>query len=84
MSRPDDEFRILDADHELLADISRNSGGSSVPPDSIDRIPDLLPNRDVLIENPIGVPIWNTGTFLFLLIGLLTLEWVVRRSIRMT
>ena len=84
VSRPDDEFRILDADHELLADISRNSGGSSVPPDSIDRIPDLLPNRDVLIENPIVVPIWNTGTFLFLLIGLLTLEWVVRRSIRMT
>ena len=84
VSRPDDEFRILDADHQLLEDISRNSGGTSVPPDSIDRIPDLLPNRDVLIENPIVVPIWNTGTFLFLLIGLLTLEWVVRRSIRMT
>ena len=82
--RPDDEFRILDADHDLLEKIASQSGGSSVPVDSIERIVNLLPNRDVLIENPIVVPIWNSGTFLFLLIGLLTTEWVGRRLIRMT
>ena len=82
--RPDDEFRVLDADHELLDRIASESGGASVPVDSIDRILNLLPNRDVLIENPIVVPIWNSGSFLFLLIALLTTEWVGRRLIRLT
>jgi len=82
--RPDDEFRILDSDHGLLDRIATESGGSSVPIDSLDRIVDLLPNRDVLIENPIIIPIWNSGSFLLLLIGLLTTEWVGRRLIRMT
>ena len=82
--RPDDEFRVLDTDHDLLERIASESGGTTVPIDSIERIVNLLPNRDVLIENPIVVPIWNSGTFLFLLIGLLTTEWVGRRLIRMT
>ena len=84
VERPDDEFIILDTDHELLAGVSNDSGGFVVAPDEIDRIPDLLPNRDVLIENPIVVPIWNTGTFLYLLITLLSLEWIIRRLVRMT
>ena len=84
VERPDDEFIVLDTDHELMAGISNDSGGFVVAPDEIERIPELLPNRDVLIENPIIVPIWNTGTFLYLLITLLSIEWIIRRLVRMT
>ena len=81
--RPDDEFRVPDTDHQLLSDLARSTGGSVLDRENIENLPSLLPNREVLIENPIIVPIWNTGAFFFLLLGLLGFEWIGRRIIRM-
>ena len=81
--QPDDEFRNPDTNHELLSDIAATTGGRVLTPDSIDNLPSLLPNREVLVQNPIVVPIWNSGTMFLLLLGLFTFEWMGRRLIRM-
>ncbi|MBG83469.1 MAG: hypothetical protein CMJ40_02860 [Phycisphaerae bacterium] len=81
---PEAEYRNLDTDHGLLELISRETGGSVLNPDSMNLLPDALPNRDVLIENPIRVSIWNSGFFFLVLILLLGFEWALRRMVRMT
>lgn len=81
--RPDDEFRNPDADHDLLVELAESTGGTVLDRDSLDSLPSHLPNREILVENPIIVPIWNSGLVFFLLIGLLTLEWIGRRLLRM-
>ncbi|MDG2029734.1 MAG: VWA domain-containing protein [Phycisphaerales bacterium] len=81
--RPDDEFRNPDADHQLLAELAESTGGSVLDPESLDSLPSVLPNREVLVENPIIIPIWNTGAVFFLVLGFLSAEWIGRRLIRM-
>jgi hypothetical protein len=81
--RPDDEFRVPDTNHQLLEDLSASTGGAVLDLESMENLPSLLPNREVLIENPIIVPIWNSGAMFFLLLGLLAFEWIGRRMLRM-
>jgi hypothetical protein len=81
--RPDDEFRNPDADHQLLAELAQSTGGSVLDPESLESLPSVLPNREVLVENPIIIPIWNTGAVFFLVLGFLSAEWIGRRLIRM-
>ena len=81
--RPDDEFRNPDTDHQLLANLAESTGGRVLDPESLDSLPSVLPNREVLVENPIIVPIWNTGAMFFLVLVFLTAEWIGRRLIRM-
>ncbi len=81
--RPDDEFRNPDTDHKLLDGLANVSGGAVLGRESLESLPTALPNREVLVENPIVVPIWNTGTMFFLLLGLLASEWIGRRLLRM-
>lgn len=81
---PDDEYRNLDPDHGFLEVFSRETGGLVLKGDSFEDLPDALPNRDVLIENPITVSIWNSWFFFILLLSLLGIEWTLRRALRMT
>ena len=81
---PDDEYRNLDTDHGFLEVFSRQTGGLVLTRDSFEDLPEALPNRDVLIENPITVSIWNSWFFFILLLSLLGVEWTLRRVLRMT
>ena len=81
--RPDDEFRVLESDHRILDELATASGGAVLGPDSLESLPKSLPNREVLVQNPLMVPIWNTGTFFIALLVLMSCEWVGRRMIRM-
>jgi hypothetical protein len=81
--RPDDEFRVLETDHRVLQELADVSGGAVLGPESLESLPTALPNREVLVQNPLIVPIWNTGTFFLILLVLLSSEWIGRRMIRM-
>ena len=81
--RPDDEFRILETDHRVLRELAEVSGGAVLGTESLNSLPTALPNREVLVQNPLNVPIWNTGAFFLLLLVLLSAEWIGRRMIRM-
>jgi len=80
---PDDETRHPETDHELLASISEQTGGRVLPPGDLVDLPQLLPNRRTRIVHEIAEPLWDTPLALILVIGLLTLEWVGRRMIRL-
>ena len=84
--RPDDELRMADADHDLLASIAEETGGSihevessEDPRPVLERIHEILPNRAVITENPLREKIWTSPLFLIVILLLATVEWSGRR-----
>ena len=79
-----DERRVLDSDHESLASLAQATGGWVATPSEFNQIPDLLPNRARTIASPPRrVSLWDRPIVLFLLISLLTFEWIGRRVLRL-
>ncbi|MCP4837660.1 MAG: hypothetical protein GY895_23190 [Phycisphaera sp.] len=84
--RPDDELRLADANHVLLATVAKETGGSLHPIDDpgddrpvLDRIHEVIPNRAVITETPLRERIWTSPLFFFLILLLVTVEWSGRR-----
>ncbi|MCZ2098361.1 MAG: hypothetical protein LC121_19245, partial [Anaerolineae bacterium] len=81
---PDDEWRRPETDHALLADLSERTGGEMLAPADLERLEELLPNRELTVSGePEVQPLWDRPAVLVVLIVLLTLEWVGRRLIRL-
>lgn len=84
VSWPDDESRNPEADHGFLAEIAGKTGGKVLSSASLEGLGAELPNRAVTV---LGEPeirtLWDRPFVLVLLIGLLGLEWVGRRLMRL-
>ncbi|MDZ4755556.1 MAG: hypothetical protein SGJ11_13800 [Phycisphaerae bacterium] len=81
--RPDDETRRASADHALLADLAKETGGAVVQPEDLDSLPDLLPNRRVTTETATIEPLWDAPLALILILLVATMEWLGRRWMRL-
>ena len=80
---PDDELREPRPDHQRLARLASQTGGAVVPVDQLDRLPQLVPNRDRRIPNDVSEPLWDSPLVLIVVLVLLTTEWVLRKLIRL-
>lgn len=81
---PDDERRVPEADHALLADLAARTGGAVVGADELARLPDLVPNRSVVVVGEPDVEtLWDKPVVLFVLVMLLGFEWVGRRLLKL-
>jgi hypothetical protein len=79
-----DERRTLDTDHATLVSLAANTNGWVSEPDAFDEIPDLLPNRArTLVSPPRRASLWDRPIVLIVLISLLTIEWIARRTLRL-
>jgi hypothetical protein len=81
--RPDDETRKASADHELLAELARETGGTVVRPEELNSLPGLLPKRSVVTEHASLEPLWDAPLALILIVLLATVEWLGRRWMRL-
>ena len=80
----DDELRNPSADHTTMADLARKTGGQVVRPADLNKLADLIPSREVrLLGTPIVTTLWDRWPVWILLVGLLGLEWVGRRLVRL-
>ena len=80
---PDDELRHPEADHDAMAGLSERTGGRLVLPGDLGELADLLPNRERRRVIEQSESLWDTPLALIMLLGLLTVEWVGRRAIRL-
>jgi hypothetical protein len=81
----DDELRHPETDHPLLERLAADTGGQVLTPASMDRIPELLPKREIRIAGTPDVEtLWDKPIDLAALVLLLTLEWVGRRLIKLS
>ncbi len=79
--RHDMELDRAQAEPELLASLALSTGGELVPPEKLAELwKQLEESREELkIERRIRLPLWDRWWWLALLIGLLTLEWFLRK-----
>jgi hypothetical protein len=81
---PDDESRRPETDHALLAQLSADTGGTTLDPGALGALADLLPNREVKIAGePDIATLWDRPVVLAALLLLAGSEWLVRRLIRL-
>jgi hypothetical protein len=87
VGRPDDELRLADADHALLASLAEQTGGAVHRIDDdrpvLDRVHEAIPNRAIVTESPIRERIWTSPLFFMLILLLAATEWSVRRLSRL-
>ncbi|MFO8012869.1 MAG: VWA domain-containing protein [Phycisphaerae bacterium] len=78
------EFRDPRLNRALLVDLARRSGGRYYEIDEADRIAGDLPDRQetIIVREPPRT-LWDTWRLLALLVGLLTVEWAVRKRYRL-
>lgn len=90
VTRPDDEMRRPEADHDLLARLAEETGGQVLSP-TAEPAPGLspldalrhLPNRSIRTPMDLIEPLWDTPLCLILVVLLLTFEWVGRKLLRL-
>jgi hypothetical protein len=80
-----DELRRPQADHVLLAQLAKDTGGAVIAADQLETLPKMLPNRAVRMLGPAEIQtLWDTPLSLTLLLVLLTLEWAGRRLVKLS
>jgi hypothetical protein len=71
------------ADHRLWADIAARTNGLAVSPDSLGRIASSMGQRKELVSRSYAHASFNDlinlRALFFILLGLLTVEWLLRR-----
>lgn len=80
---PDDELRTPETDHPLLARLSEETGGVTLAPEALGELPDHLRSRERVTVRERYETLWDSPLAFLLLVGLLTVEWVGRRVIRL-
>ena len=81
--RPDDELRHPRPDHQRLALLAQQTGGAVLAPDQLDELATLLPDDRAKTAQPRSESLWDSYLALFLVILLLTAEWIGRKVIRL-
>jgi len=74
-----EEFMSLQPNAELLQTIAQKSGGEVVPLDRLESFVGTLSDREIPIAEPMVRSVWHTWSVFLLAIGLLSVEWGLRR-----
>jgi hypothetical protein len=85
ISHPDDELRRLETDHALLASLSEPNAGRALPAAGLGPALADLPSRARTVEGEPDIEtLWDKPLALALLLGLLAVEWIGRRLIKLS
>ncbi|MEM0895864.1 MAG: VWA domain-containing protein [Verrucomicrobiota bacterium] len=78
------ESRDTWLDEELLTRLTEETGGKYFRINELDELVSALPNRIRRLETRSQpIPLWDTNRILFLLVGLLGIEWALRKRMKM-
>jgi hypothetical protein len=77
-----EEDRITAADPELMKQIARASGGDLITQDQLRQLPEKLRDaRATLSDTTLARSAWDRSWVLAIILGVFTLEWVLRRRL---
>ena len=83
ISDPSDEYKRPETDHDMLRRISEVSSGHVVEADDLERIPDIIPDRSTTTIEIQKRYLWDSPWMFLIPILLLTVEWLLRRSLQL-
>ncbi|HEY1414098.1 MAG TPA: hypothetical protein VGF36_18275, partial [Rhodopila sp.] len=73
------EMRDVSGDPEMLARISRSSGGQYLPIDQVDRLPERLSALHETESQFVRHPVWNSPLLFCFVLACLAGEWALRK-----
>lgn len=80
---PTDERRHMVADYPMMRMLAQRTGGEVVPLDQLDRLTTLIPNRAKRTPDDIREALWDSPLTLVIVLTLLTVEWVLRKLVKL-
>ena len=83
MNGPDLEAKQPSADHDSLERIAAATGGKVVGLDELSTLLSSIPDRSIRIPDDIVEPLWDTKLALMLFVGLISMEWALRKAFGM-
>lgn len=79
-----DESTNPNTDHKALEELSAKTNGQTLSADQLNELPNILPNRTrITILPPQTTALWDRPIILVMLMLLLSIEWIGRRSLRL-
>jgi len=79
-----DESTNPNTDHRALAQLSEQTKGQTLQPSQLVDLPDTLPNRTrITTLPPQTTALWDRPIVLIVLVLLLSIEWIGRRTLRL-
>ena len=63
----------------LLRDLAANTGGAFFREETLHKIPDTITARAEKVRSPLEVELWGSPLYFWLLLGVVTTEWVLRK-----
>ena len=76
------ETRLVAADRELLAQVARITGGSEIPLTDLKELPGRVRQFEQISRDKLKArDIWDRLPVFSLLVGLLAMEWFLRRRV---
>ncbi len=84
VSSPSVESARTWLDKPLLVELAEASGGRYFDVDQLDQLPAAVPDRRRTLDvQSKPIPLWDTSRVLLLLVGLLTVEWALRKRFKL-
>jgi hypothetical protein len=80
---PAQELSRAATDHDRLIQLAKGTGGAMIELNNLAQLQTLVPDRSRELTSETRQPLTNTLIALLVLLGLLTLEWALRRGLKL-
>ena len=79
VSEPKFEFGETAMNEGLLRELAATTGGQYFREEDLYKLPELISAKTERVQSPMEVELWASPLYFILLLGVVTVEWVVRK-----
>jgi hypothetical protein len=79
VSEPKFEFGETAMNEPLLKDLAASTGGHYFREENLQQLPDTISAKTEHVQSPLEVELWASPLYFLLMLGVITLEWVLRK-----
>jgi hypothetical protein len=79
VAEPRFEFGETAMNEPLLKDLAANTGGQYFREEDLHKLPDTISAKTERVQSPMEVELWASPLYFLLMLGVVTVEWVLRK-----
>jgi hypothetical protein len=79
VAEPRFEFGDTAMNESLLREIATTTGGTFFREEDLYKLPDTIRLKTERVQSPLEVELWSSPLYFLLLLGVVTVEWVLRK-----
>ena len=79
VSEPKFEFGETAMNEPLLKELASTTGGQYFREENLQQLPDTISSKTERVQSPLEVELWASPLYFILMVGVITVEWVLRK-----